>query len=201
MSKEIRVFMEPDEFSEQKGVLGHWVELPIDKQTLEWGLISWTGKSWGTEYVISDYENPYYPIHPLDDIWITNKVAELIEYLDKQGKAHLKKWCEKYETEYPDATEVANAAIQIYAILKNTKGLSFENIDSRVFPEKYKNREILAMRTELLIKKELGTLTEEEKEEYEEVLRQNKEKIKLGFRAKRTCMGYGSQKKKMERNK
>lgn len=201
MSEKIRVFMEPDEFSEYKGTPGHWVELPVDKDTLKTALVMWTGVSWGVEYIISDYKNPYYPIHPRDDIWITNKAAELIEYLNKQGKEHLKKWCKKYETEYPDATEVANAAIQIYAILKNTKEISFEDIDSRVFPEKYKNSEILEMKTELLLKKELGTLTEEETEEYERVLRWNKEKFKLGFRVKRAYRGYESQKKKMERRK
>lgn len=201
MSKEIRVYMEPDECSEYKDTPGHWVELPIDEHTLELELISWTGSSWGTEYIISDYENPYYPIHPSDDIWIDNKAAELIEYLDEQGKAHLKKWCEKYEMEYPDATEVVNAVIQIYAILTTTKELTFEDIDTRVFPDKYGKREILEMPTELLFKKELGTLSEEEQEEYKKVLQEIKRRFELGYRAKRTWRHYEYRKKKMEREK
>lgn len=199
MSKEIRVFMEPDVTSERRVTPGRWMELPIEKKFLEYALTCWTGRSWGVEYIISDYENPYYPIHPQDDIWIDNKAAELIEYLDTQGKTHLKKWCEKYETEFPDATEVANAVIQIYAIMKNTKDLSFEEIDSIVFPEKYKKSEILEMRTELLLKKELGTLSKEETEEYEKVLDQIKETFKLGFRVKRTYRGYERQKKTREK--
>lgn len=202
MSKEISVYMEPDEFSEYQGTPGHWIELPIDEQTLKYGLIMWTGSPWGVEYMISDYKNLYYPIHPQDDIWVTNKLAELIEHLDKKGKAHLKRWCEKYETEYPDATEVANAAIQIYAILKSAKDSSFEDIDLKIFPEKYENRVIKEMKTELLLKKELGTLSEEEKEEYEKVLEKIKERFRLGFKVKRAYSRYEEgQKKKMEQRK
>lgn len=148
--KEIRVYIEPDQYG-KRYVEGRWIELPTDKKNLERLLLVMTGKTWGCEYAITDYRCPYFKIMQEDDVFLINKLAEIIKGLDHIEKDYLKKWCEKYQNEYPDLTEICNAALQMKRFVGRERIDSQEEINKKINSNKYSRPQILMNESSLLL--------------------------------------------------
>lgn len=148
--KEIRVYIEPDQYGKSY-VEGRWIELPTDKKNLERLLLVMTGRTWGCEYEITNFRCPYFRIMREDDIFLINKLAEIIEGLNHIEKNHLKKWCEEYQKEYPDPTEICNAALQMKRLVGREKSESQEEINKKIILNKYSRPQILMNETSLLL--------------------------------------------------
>ena len=90
-----------------------WVKLPVSKQELDRICVETTGEISGKDYMLIDYNCPYFEISVYDDLEILNKVANIVERLKPLEKEQLMNWCRKYQAGMTDLVEVGNAALQI----------------------------------------------------------------------------------------
>lgn len=119
---DIRIFLDTTRKTGLHPELG-WKRLPMQEEEVARIL-----ETTGIDYVISDYQCPYFPIYRYDDLEAVNKVAEIVDTLHDQERLLLKAWCDRHEATATDLGEIGSAALQISKIeylpgVKDSKAL------------------------------------------------------------------------------
>lgn len=134
-----------------------WISLPITEKEMDAILIKVTGSENGLEYILSDYDCPYFEISEQEDIRLLNKTAKIIQQMGYKEQILLKSWCMVHEQGMADLAEICSAALQIKKIRYADTIKSYEDLGRYIVK---KDSEI-SEKISRIIEKELGVSGEE----------------------------------------